>query len=423
MSLCTRRALGCLAGAACLTSLPGHASPGRSAGRIVVIGGGPGGATVARYLAKIGGGTFHITLVEAKARYATCFFSNLYLAGLRSFESLTHGYETLAAQYGITIAQDRAVRIDTAARTVRLASGAKLAYDRLVVAPGIAFQDGAIEGYDAQAADMMPHAWMAGPQTVLLRRQLEAMPDGGVFLMAAPADPFRCPPGPYERASMVASYFKVHKKRSKIIILDAKDTFFEQDLFQDGWNRHYGGMIEWLPGQFTGGIRAVDPRRRAVITGSETFTGDVVNVIPPQIAGDLARQSGLADHTGWCPVDPDTFESQHLPGIHLVGDAISSGAMPKSAFAANSQAKACAFAIAAALTGADRSREFLFNTCYTFLAPDDAVSDAISFRGTGGGIKIDKIMISKVEESGALRAQTVRDADAWYEAFTRDIFG
>jgi NADPH-dependent 2,4-dienoyl-CoA reductase/sulfur reductase-like enzyme len=427
MSACTRRSFGCLAGAACLAGVPALATPrqpapGRAAPRVVIIGGGPGGATVARTLA-MAESPLDITLIEPKTRYATCFFSNLYLAGLRSFESLTHGYDALADHYGIRVIHDRADTIDPVARSVRLAGGGHLAYDRLVVAPGIAFKDGAIPGYDEAATSVMPHAWMAGPQTQLLRRQLEEMPDGGVFVMAVPADPFRCPPGPYERASLVAAYFKQHKPHAKIRIIDAKDTFFEQDLFQEAWHRHYPGMIEWLPGEFTGGIESVDAKTRSIRTSGEIFKADVANIIPPQIAGELAHRAGLADSSGWCPVDPTTFESTLHPGIHLVGDAIASGQMPKSAFAANSQAKACAFAIASALTGAERSRLFLFNSCYTFLAPDDAVSDGISFKAAAGKIAVADIEISPVDESAAVRAQSVRDAEAWYEAFTRDIFG
>jgi NADPH-dependent 2,4-dienoyl-CoA reductase/sulfur reductase-like enzyme len=388
----------------------------------VVVGGGAGGATVARYLAMVEP-ALQVTLIEPKQRYTTCFFSNLYLAGLRPFEALTHGYDTLAQRYGIRIVHDRATAIDPAAKTVRLAGGDRLDYDRLVVAPGIAFRPGAIAGYDDAAAEAMPHAWMAGPQTVLLRRQLEAIPDGGVFVMVAPADPFRCPPGPYERASLIATYFQQHKPRAKILILDAKDTFFEQELFQDAWRHHYPGMIEWLPGQFIGDIEAVDSKDRSIRTATQTFKADVANVIPPQMAAEFAQQAGLTDASGWCPVDPLTFESRRQRGIHLVGDAISPGQMPKSAFAANSQAKACAFAIAAALTGAEVERPFLFNTCYTFLGPSDAVSDAISFKIADDKIAIGEIQISGVDETAATRAQAVREAESWYDAFTHDIFG
>jgi sulfide dehydrogenase [flavocytochrome c] flavoprotein subunit len=386
-----------------------------------VIGGGVGGATVAKYLAA-SARTLAVTLVEPKPNYTTCFFSNLYLAGLRSFESLTHGYETLAQRYGITVIHGSAVAIDPVAKTVALESGVKLAYDRLVVAPGIAFRYGSIEGYDEAATQVMPHAWTAGPQTRLLRQQLESMEDAGVFVLVAPPDPFRCPPAPYERASLVAYYFKQYKPRARILILDAKDNFNLQNLFLDAWERHYRGMIEWLPAQFTGGIKAIDVKERSVKTASDTFKAAVANVIPPQMAGPFAQQIGLADQSGWCPVDPMTFESKLQPEIHVVGDATSAGDMPKSAFVANSQAKACAFAIAASLTGSARFASHLFNSCYTFLAPDNAVSNAISFEPVAGTIKIAHSFVSKVEESAETRRRAAREAQGWYAAFTHDTF-
>jgi NADPH-dependent 2,4-dienoyl-CoA reductase/sulfur reductase-like enzyme len=421
MRPCTRRGFGFLAGATCLAAMPRAASAGPLP-RVVVIGGGPGGATAARYLA-MSVKPIDIVLVEPKTRFTTCFFSNLYLAGLRSFESITFGYEVLADRYGVKVVHDRATEIDPVGRTVRLQGGARLPYDRLVVAPGIAFRSGAIAGYDEAAAEIMPHAWMAGPQTELLRRQLEAMPDGGVFTIVAPPEPYRCPPGPYERASMVAAYFKAHKPRSKVLILDTKDGFFEQDLFQDSWNRHYRGMIEWLPNQFIGDILSVDAKTHTIRTSTQVFKADVGNIIPAQMAASLAQQAGLADPTGWCPVVAETFESKLHAGIHLVGDATSPGDMPKSAFAANMQAKACAFAIETALTGADPVRPFLYNTCYTFLAPDDAISDAIDFKISNGRIGIADIEFSRMDESGAVRAGAVREANAWYDAFTQDIWG
>src|SRR5271170_194541 len=417
----TRRKFGAAVGTAGL-ALASRMALGQAKPRVVVVGGGVGGSTVSKYLAT-GSKALDITLIEPKARYPTCFFSNLYLAGLRSFESLTHGYETLAQRYGVNIVHETAARIDPAAKTVRLASGAALPYDRLVVSPGIAFKFGAIDGYDEAATQTMPHAWNAGPQTKLLRAQLEAMEDGGVFLIAAPPNPFRCPPGPYERACLVAYYFRQYKPRSKILILDAKDTFFEQDLFQDGWNRLYPGMIEWLPAEFTGGVKAVDLKGRSVQTASETFNASVANIIPPQVAGRLAQQAGLADQSGWCPVDPITFESKLQPGVYVVGDAASAGDMPKSAFCANSQAKVCAFAIAAALTGSQPIAPHLFNTCFTYLAADDAVSDAIRFTLADGTIKIGDIFMSKVGESPESRRQAVREAGGWYDAFTHDVFG
>jgi sulfide dehydrogenase [flavocytochrome c] flavoprotein subunit len=422
MNCWTRRQFGCLAGAACLTAFVPRFARGQAKSRVVVIGGGIGGATVARYLAA-SAGTIEVTLVEPKLRYATCFFSSLYLAGMRSFESLTHGYERLAQRYGINVIHDTAVTIDPVAKTVALKGGGKLPYDRLVLAPGIAFKFGTVEGYDQAATEIMPHAWNAGPQTELLRRQLESMEDGGVFLIVSPPNPFRCPPGPYERASLVAYYFKQFKPKSKILILDAKDSFFEQDLFQDAWVRHYPGMIEWLPGQFTGGVKSVNVKDLSVKTEAETFKAAVVNFIPPQTAGELAQRAGLADQSGWCPVEPTTFESKLQPGIHIVGDSTSGGDMPKSAFLANSQAKVCAFAVAAALTGAERFAPHLFNTCFTFLAADDAVSDAIALKPEGGTIKISEILISEVGEDAEMRRHVVKAANGWYTAFTHDVFG
>jgi sulfide dehydrogenase [flavocytochrome c] flavoprotein chain len=418
----TRRKFGRFAGATCVAALSARAVRGQAHARVVVVGGGIGGATVARYLAA-STATLDVTLVEPKERYTTCFFSNFYLAGLRSLESLSHGYERLAERYGINVLHDTVTAIDPVGKTVALQGGGRLSYDRAVIAPGIAFKFSAIEGYDEAATQVMPHAWNAGPQTKLLRQQLESMEDGGLFVISAPPDPFRCPPGPYERACLVAYYFKQFKPRAKILILDAKDTFFEQDLFQDAWNRHYPGMIEWLPGQFTGGIKSVDVKNRTIRTKDETFSASVANIIPPQIAGEFAQRCGLADQSGWCPVDPVTFESKLQSGIHVVGDAISGGDMPKSAFASNSQAKVCAFAIVAALTGSAQAEPHLFNTCFTILSPDDAVSDAISFKGVAGAIKMSDIFISRVGESDDLRRQVAHAANGWYDAFTHDVFG
>ena len=418
----TRRKFGGLAGASLVAALGARAARSQTKARVVVIGGGIGGATVAKYLATSSAKP-DVTLVEPKRHYTTCFFSNFYLAGLRSLESLTFDYETLARRYGINVIHDTVTAIDPAAKTVALAGGPKLVYDRAVVAPGIAFKPGVIEGYDEAAMQIMPHAWNGGPQTKLLRQQLESMDDGGVFIIAAPPDPFRCPPGPYERACLVAYYFKQYKPRAKILILDAKDTFFEQDLFEDGWLRHYPGIIEWLPGQFTGGVKSVDVKTRAITTASETFNASVANIIPAQVAGALAQQAGLADPSGWCPIDPITFESKLQPGIHVIGDATSAGDMPKSAFVANSQAKACAFSIAAALTGSEQIAFPLFNTCFTILAANDAVSDAIDFKPQAGTIKITDIFFSPVGESDDARRQAAREADGWYAAFTHDVFG
>jgi sulfide dehydrogenase [flavocytochrome c] flavoprotein chain len=415
-----RRKFARLAGAAGIVALARPAiAQGRA--RAIVIGGGPGGATVAKYLAQTAP-SLAVTLVEANPRYRTCFFSNLYLAGLRSFDSLAYGYDALHAAHGIDVVHDSAVAIDAGAKAVRLAGGGVLPYDRLIVAPGIDFRYDAIEGYGEAAAKRMPHAWRGGEQAQILRAQLAAMPDGGLFVMVAPPDPFRCPPGPYERVSLIADYFRRAKPRAKILVLDAKSKFSKQALFQDAWNQRYPGMVEWLPVDFTGGVKAVAADRCAVMTADETFEAAVANVIPPQTAGRIALDSGLADDSGWCPVDPETLESRLQPGIHLVGDAINPGEMPKSAFAANSQAKVCAMAVAAALTGSRRFEPRFFNTCWSFLSPDDAVRIGASYGVVDGKIAAVTQFISKTGESAAIRAAAARQAVAWYSAITADMF-
>ncbi|WP_315832688.1 FAD-dependent oxidoreductase [Bradyrhizobium prioriisuperbiae] len=417
----TRRQTGLLAGAAAVTLFAPNLARNQSRAKVLVVGGGAGGASVAGYLA--GSALFDITVIEPKRAYTTCFLSSHYLAGLRTFEQLTHAYDVLARQPGVTMIHDTATTIDPATRTVRLDGGVTLSYDRLVLAPGSTIRDGVIDGYDKAAMQVMPHAWKAGEQTLTLRRQLESMADGGLFVMVAPPDPFPCPPAPYERVSLIAAYFKLHKPRSKIIVLDAKDTFVGQNLFQDAWNRYYPDMIEWLPAQFTGGIKAVEAGTLTLHIENDSFKAAVANVIPAHSAGDLARQTGLADTSSWCPVDPLTFESLIQPDIHLIGDAIIGGDMPKTAFAANSQAKACAAAIAAAMAGKTLSTPHLVNTCYAHLAADDAWRNASEFEPVAGRIKTIRSKISRLEDTAETRRSLAREADDWYETFTKDVFG
>ena len=421
MKRSTRRRFGKVAGAAALVGMAAPAIAA-SAPRVVVIGGGPAGATVARCLAQALSSP-QVTLLEANATYHTCFFSNLYLAGLRSYNSLAHGYDALHAKHGVTVVNDMAAAIDPSTRRVRLASGSRLDYDRLVVAPGITFRWDAIEGYDEAASETLPHAWRGGAQMQVLRQQLEAMEDGGLFLMSVPQDPIRCPPGPYERVSMVACYFKREKPKSKILVLDAKDSFSKQELFQDAWSRLYPGMVEWLPMDFHGGVKSVIPAERTVTIADEKFKYAVANIIPPHSAGRIAVEAGLADEKGWCPVDPTTLESKLAPGIHLVGDAIIPGEMPKSAFAANSQAKVCAMAVAALLELRDPFEARFFNTCWSFVGIDDAVKIGASYRVVEGKITAVEKFISKVGESAEARERAARQAEAWYAAISADTFG
>ena len=302
------------AGAFSAAGVMGFPALSRAAtGRVVVIGGGFGGATCAKYLRRADPG-IEVSLVERNPHFMTCPFSNTVLGGLNDMDFITHGYDRLSSRHGVTVIHDTAIGIDPAQRKVSLQNGSDLSYDRLVVSPGIQLLWGALEGYDEAASEAMPHAWQAGPQTMLLRRQLEAMPDGGTVVIAPPANPFRCPPGPYERASLIAYYLKTQKPKSKIIILDAKEKFSKQPLFMEGWEQLYPGMIEWRAGSAGGSVVRVDAATKTLETDFGDVQGDVVNVIPPQSAGRVAVDAGLTNDAGWCPVDQGTFESAIHPG-------------------------------------------------------------------------------------------------------------
>lgn len=416
-----RRSLVAMGGAA--LAFPFLVRPARAqgTGRIVVVGGGFGGATAARFLAAFG---HDVTLVERKPTYWTCPFSNTVLAGLNSMDAIAFGYDGVKAA-GVAVVQDDAQGVDPDAREVRLASGDVLAYDRLILSPGIELRYDALPGYDEAAAEVMPHAWNAGPQTEILRRQLEAMEDGGTVAIAVPENPFRCPPGPYERASLIAHYLKTHKPRSKILILDAKDAFSKRPLFEEAWASLYPGMIEWVPASMAGRVVGVDPAAMTLRTDFATHRVAVANVIPPQRAGAIAQGAGVADATGWCPVGPETFESALIPAVHVIGDACMAGAMPKSAFAANAQAKVVAEAVDAILREETPSAPKLINTCYSLAAHDYAFNVAgvyqpadgalVEIEGSGG--------TSPVGAPAAVRAAEAGYARDWYATITSEVFG
>ncbi len=390
---------------------------------VVVIGGGFGGATVARYL-RVDYPDIRVTLIETVKRFITCPFSNLVLGGLRTMDSITHGYDGLR-KIGVSVVHDTVTHIDPARKRLTLASGKHIGYDKLVISPGIGFKWGAIKGYDERAAEKMPHAWKAGAQTVALKKQLEAMRDGGLVVIAAPPNPFRCPPGPYERASMIAHYLKQHKPRSKILILDAKDSFSKQGLFQSAWAQLYPGMIEWVPGAKGGKVVEVDAGRRLVITELDKHKADVANVIPPQTAAEIALATGLANDSGFCPVDPKSFESTVHKDIHVIGDASIAGALPKSGFAANSEAKLCAAAIAASLKGQPLPDATFVNTCYSLVAPEYGISVAAVYRITEKGISAVKGAggVSPKDADAGFRADEAKYAFGWYASITKDIWG
>jgi sulfide dehydrogenase [flavocytochrome c] flavoprotein subunit len=398
---------------------------GAEGARVVVIGGGFGGATCARYLKRLDP-VLNVTLVERDSEYRTCPFSNLVLGGLKTMEDITHGYNGLRMA-GVEVIHDEALDIDPAARTVSLAGGNPLGYDRLVVSPGIDLRFDAVEGYDEAAAEQMPHSWKAGPQTELLRGQLEAMDDGGVVIIAAPGNPYRCPPGPYERASLIAHYLKLHKPKSKILILDAKDSFSKQGLFMAGWEQLYPGMIEWVRGSDGGIVDAVDAARKTLVTeaGFTEQRGDVVNFIPPQRAAAIAVRADLADETGWCPVDQLSFESTRHAGVHVLGDASMAGAMPKSGFSANSQAKVCAAAIVAALHEQTLPPPSYANTCYSLVGPEYGISVSAVYRLDNGSIAGVEGAggVSPTDADATFRSREATYARGWYESAMSDVFG
>ncbi|WP_431284810.1 FCSD flavin-binding domain-containing protein [Humitalea sp. 24SJ18S-53] len=419
----TRRSL--IAAAALAAPLPLRA---QTQARLLVIGGGFGGASAANF-ARRSFPWLEVTLVEPRTRFVTCPYGNLVLAGTRQIGDISHGYDGLRAR-GVRVVHDWATGIDPAARQVRLRGGETLAYDRLILSPGIALRWDALPGYDEAAAERLPHAWVPGDgaQTLLLRRQLEEMPDGGVVGLAIPANPFRCPPGPYERISMIASYLKRHKPRAKILALDAKDAFSKQALFQDGWNALYPGLIEWVPANRDGKVTRVDAAERVLETEFGTrHKVDVGNVIPPQSAARIAIDTGLADASGWVPVNPVTFESRAAPGIHVVGDANIPGPMPKSGYVANSTAKQAVASAAASLRGEAPPTAIYYNTCYSHVGEDYGISVVGIYRPNAEGSAIVEVPNSGgVSPRGDLpdqRRLEAQYADGWYASITRDMFG
>ena len=316
------------------------------------------------------------------------------------------------------------MEIDAAGHTVKGSSGNQYTYDKLVVSPGVDFRFDKIDGYDAQVAEQIPHAWKAGHQTTLLRKQLEAMKDGGVCYIAAPPNPFRCPPGPYERAAQIAHYFKQHKPKSKVIILDAKDKFSKQGLFMQGYEKFYGDMIEWVSGANGGIIEAVDANNNTLVGQVDEYKGDVLNVIPAQKAGKIAHLAGLTNDSGWCPVDQLTFESTIHKDIHVIGDASIAGKMPKSGYAANSQGKVCAAAIISAVNGETPGEPSYVNTCYSIISPDWGISVAAVYQLVDGNIVGVKGAggLSPMDASAETRAVEAQFARSWFLNITADMF-
>ena len=390
--------------------------------RVIVIGGGAGGATAARYIAKDSKGAIDVTLVEPSRTYYTCFFSNLYLGGVRTMESLAHSYGKLASENGINVVHDWAVGIDRDARTVTLAGGHKLGYDRLILSPGIDFVDGAVPGWDTSKQNKMPHAYKAGSQTELLKAQIEAMPQGGTFAMVAPPNPYRCPPGPYERVSMVAHLLKEKNPTAKILVADPKPKFSKEALFREAWSKHYDGMIDWIGSEFGGGNVSVDADAMMLNIDGEAVKVDVCNVIPAMKAGRICQIAGITEGN-WAPVTGHTMQSRMDENIYVLGDATSQGDMPKSGYSANSQAKVAAMAVRAALTGSRMFPAKFSNTCWSMVGTDDGVKVGASYEATDEKIAKVSGFISKPGENAALRKATFEESLGWYAGITTDMFG
>jgi sulfide dehydrogenase [flavocytochrome c] flavoprotein subunit len=420
-----------VAGAATAVGLVGapHLALGATQ-KVVIVGGGTAGATAAKYI-KMADSSIDVTVIEPNQEYVTCYLSNEVIGGDRAYDTLRVGYDGLKG-HGINVVHDKAAGIDPDKKVVKTAGGAEFGYDRCIVAPGIQLLYDKVEGYSEEAAQKLPHAWKAGEQTQILRSQLEAMEDGGVVLISAPANPFRCPPGPYERASQIAHYFKTHKPKSKVIILDAKQAFSKQGLFTQGWERLYGygtdnALLEWRPGPDSA-VAEVDVDGMTVETGfGDEIKADVINIIPPQRAGEIAQTAGLADDSGWCPVEAKTFESKLHKGIHVIGDACIAFAMPKSAYAANSQAKVAAAAVVAMLKGEEPGTPSYVNTCYSIVGKDYGISVAGVYRMVEDGSAIADVEgaggVTPMDAPDWALAREVQYAYSWYTNIVADSFG
>jgi sulfide dehydrogenase [flavocytochrome c] flavoprotein subunit len=418
------------AGAATAIGLVGmpHIALG-AAKKVVIVGGGTAGATAAKYIKRLDS-SVDVTIVEPNDEYYTCYFSNEVIGGERPLDAIKVGYDGLKG-YGVNFIKDSATGIDGEKKVVKTAGGQELAYDRCIVAPGIEILYDQVEGYSEEAAKTLPHAWKAGEQTAILRKQLEEMKDGGTVVIAAPPNPFRCPPGPYERASQIAHYLKENKPKSKVLILDAKQKFSKQGLFTQAWEKFYGygtddSLIEWRPAP-DGAVSSVDSGSKTLVYGplEDEITADVINLIPPQRAGAIAQVSNLADDSGWCPVDQKTFESKQIPGVHVIGDACIAGKMPKSGYAANSQGKVCAAAVVALLNEGEVGVPSFVNTCYSIVAPDWGISVAAVYKlGSDGTIQTvpGSGGLTPMDASEEAHKREVQYAYSWYDNIVHDIF-
>jgi sulfide dehydrogenase [flavocytochrome c] flavoprotein chain len=409
-------------GAAASLALSAPAVLGQGRPRVIVIGGGCGGATAARYLARDSEGAIDVTLIEPQRTYNTCFFGNLYIGGFWALEDTGFTYANLA-KGGVNVIHEFATGVDRDAKTVTLGSGVTLPYDRLVVSPGIDFREDSVPGWSLAAQDVMPHAYKGGTQVALLKSQIEAMPQGGTFAMVAPPNPFRCPPGPYERISMVAWLLKQSNPTAKILLVDPKESFSKQALFEEAWNNHLPGMVTRIGPDFGAENVEVRPETMEVVIDGDVNKVDVCNVIPGQRAGNIAAMAGLTNEAGWAPVKPADMRSTMDENVWVLGDATQQGDMPKSGFSANSQAKVAVMAIRGELTGSQVFPARYANTCWSLLAENDGVKVGASYEPTEEKIASVESFVSQTGEDAALRRQTFEESLGWYAGITSDMFG
>lgn len=405
-------------------ALTGCSTTGRKgAGEVVVIGGGFGGSAAAKYLKRYNP-ELNVTLIEPSKEYITCPGSNWVIGGFHEMKQITHNYNA-AKKNGINVIHEYVASVDPAKQAIKLASGKTMTYDKLVMSPGIDFKWDVHEGVSADTENHLPHAYKAGDQTLLLRDQLQSMRQGGTFAMVAPPNPFRCPPGPYERVGTVAHYLKQNNPTAKILILDQKDKFSKQGLFQEGWRNNYGQMIEWVSNQDGGKLNSIDVKNKTIDADYGRVKADVINYIPPQKAGKLAFATGLTNESGFCPVNQQTFESTIHKNIHVIGDASIASPMPKSGHSATSQAKACAANIVLAMAGKEPISAKNVNTCYSLVTPDYAISVAavydfqdgkiISVKGAGG--------VSPMGASPDVRKMEALYTQGWYNSIADEVWG
>jgi sulfide dehydrogenase [flavocytochrome c] flavoprotein subunit len=398
-----------------------QARAGLAKAHVIVVGGGFGGLNAAKALKRLAP-ELAVTLIEPNPRPFACPGSNAVIAGLQPMDTLQHDPSPSLNALNIRTLTARVAAIDNLNRRLTLNDDATLTYDRLIVSPGVEFDWEALEGYDESASLMAPHAWKAGEQTLLLQRQLQSLRPGGTVIIAVPDNPYRCPPGPYERACLMAHYLKRHNPRAKVLILDAKTRFSKQAAFTEAWRTLYPGMIEWISSETTGRIDHVDVNQRSIQTEFASHRADILNVIPPQRAGRLAALAGLADGSGWCPVDPLTFESTRQSGIHVIGDASAALPMPKSAFAAQNQARLCAAAIIDLLQDRPPVTPRLINHCYSFVSPNQAISITAVYGYEGSSKSLSNLSGGETGPADDWRREATFATD-WYHLLMEDTFG